>query len=305
MGNTEDVLDDIRGRIDAHAGPLAEARRRLRLVRAKAGAFPGALRTYASGSLPQHTFIHPVADGDGGVVLDRRTYPELGPEGAGESPARITPLMCALLGPALREVYPNARCTTSKRGPKIIFGRPVDGQDPTVDMVVALTRRDGAGLWIPNLRTGTWEASHPERHVELFTSGDRAGRRVRRRVIRLLKAWNRQFYEPGFSSHNLTVWAWEFVRPGMGPAEALGTVLAGAAARVESGTATPDPARVSRNVRLLVTRTVAARRLRTAADAFAEATARDGDRAAVRSALSRIFREYLDVPACPAARRTP
>lgn len=296
MGNTEDVLDEIRDRIDTHAEPLAEARKRLRLVRAKAGAFPGALRTYASGSIPQNTFIHPVDDGDGGVVLDRRTYPELGPEGGGASPSRVTPLMCALLGHSLREAYPKARCTTSKRGPKIAFGRPVDGQDPTVDMVLALTRRSGAGLWIPNLRTNRWEASHPERHVELFTSGSRRHRRVRRRVIRLLKAWNKQFDEPGFSSHNLTVWAWEFVPPGMGVATALSRVLTEACARVESGTATLDPAGVSGSVRLLVTKTVAARRLRTAADALADALGHDADHDAVRSALSRVFPAYFGDP---------
>jgi hypothetical protein len=297
MGNTEDVLNEIRNRTDAHAEPLAEARTRLKLVRAKARAFPGARRTYTSGSIRQNTFIHPVDDGDGGVVLDRRTYPELGPEGGGVSPARITPLMCALLGPALREVYPKVRCTTSKRGPKILFGQPVDGQDPTVDMVIALTRRNGAGLWIPNLQTNRWEASDPERHVELFTSGNQTLRRTRRRVIRLLKAWNKQFNEPGFSSHNLTVWAWEFVRPGMGMATAFSTVLTKAAERVESGTATPDPAGVSTNVRLLVARTIAGRRLRTAADALVAAMEHDDDRETVLSALSRVFYKYIEDPA--------
>ena len=128
--------------------------------------------------------------------------------------------MCALLGHSRREAYPKARCTTSKRGPKIAFGPPVDGQDPTVDMVLALTRRNGAGLWIPNLRTNRWEASHPERHVELFTS-------------------------------------------------------------------------VSGSVKLLVARTVAARRLRTAAGALADALDHDADRDAVRSALSRVFPTYF------------
>lgn len=296
MGNTEEILNNVRRRIDAHAGPLTEARTRLRLARAKAGAFPGARRTYASGSIPQNTFIHPVDDGDGGVVLDRRTYPELGPEGGGASPTQVTRLMCALLGSAVREVYPKARCTTSKRGPKILFGRQVDGQDPTVDMVIALTRREGDGLWIPNLRTNRWEASDPERHIELFTSGAPALRRTRRRVIRLLKAWNKQFNDPGFSSHNLTVWAWEFVRPGVGMSVALGTVLAEAGARVESGAATPDPAGVSKNVRLLIARPIAARRLRTAAEALAEALEHDDDREAALSALSRAFFNYLDGP---------
>lgn len=165
-----------------------------------------------------------------------------------------------------------------------------------MDMVLALTRRNGAGLWIPNLRTNRWEASHPERHVELFTSGSRRHRRVRRRVIRLLKAWNKQFDEPGFSSHNLTVWAWEFVPPGMGMATALSRVLTQACARVESGTATPDPAGVSGSVKLLVARTVAARRLRTAAGALADALDHDADHDAVRSALSRVFPTYFDDP---------
>ncbi|MFD8035436.1 hypothetical protein ACFV3F_43305 [Streptomyces sp. NPDC059717] len=296
MGYTEDILNDIRIQIDAHPEPLAEARRRLDLVRSSASGFKGALRTYASGSLAQHTFIHPVGDGDGGLVLDRRVYSQLGPEGGGQTPRDITAELCASLGPAVRKVYPNARCGTSKRGPKLTFGQPVDKQDPTVDLVVALTRRDGSGLWIPNLDRNRWEASDPEKHVELFTSGSLALRRTRRRIVRLLKAWNKQYSEPGFSSHNLTVWAWEFVEPGMGMATGLQTVLSKAAARVASGTATTDPAKVSPNVRLLVSRDVAARRLRTAADGVTRALANDGDRQAVQSALSTVFYNYLTDP---------
>lgn len=121
-------------------------------------------------------------------------------------------------------------------------------------------------------------------------------RRTRRRIVRLLKAWNKQYSEPGFSSHNLTVWAWEFVTPGMGMATGLQTVLNKAAARVASGSATVGPAGVSPNVRLLVSRDVAARRLRTAADGVARALASDGDRQAVQSALSTVFYSYLTDP---------
>ncbi|MGA6871344.1 hypothetical protein ACO8D0_05520 [Streptomyces pratensis] len=296
MGYTEDILNDIRSQIDAHPGPLAQARTRLDLVCSSAIGFTGALRTYRSGSLPQHTFIHPVGDGDGGVVLDRRVYPRLGPDGGGETPAAITGELCALLGPAVRKVYPKARCGTSKRGPKITFGEPVDGQDPTVDLVVALTRKEGGGLWIPNLETNRWEASDPEGHVALFTSGTQSMRRTRRRVVRLLKAWNKQYSQPGFSSHNLTVWAWEFIEPGTGVAKALATVLSEAAARVEAGTATKDPLGVSPNVKLLVGREAAARRLRGAADGVAEALAVDDDREAVLSALSGVFYRYVQAP---------
>ena len=296
MGYTEEVLHNIRTQIDAHPEPLHEARSRLELVRMIAITFQGALRTYRSGSLAQHTFIHPVSDGDGGLVLDRRVYPELGPEGGGETPAEVTTNLCGLLGPAVRETYPKARCSTSKRGTKITFGQPVDDQDPTVDLVVALTRKEGAGLWIPNLKTNRWESSDPERHVELFTSGGESLRRTRRRTIRLLKAWNKQYNEPGFSSHNLTVWAWEYIEPGMGMPTALSTVLTEAAGRVDAGKATPDPAGVSPNVKLLVSRNVAARRLHTAAEAIAEAIDHDDDRNAVLSALSRMYYNYIDDP---------
>lgn len=237
-----------------------------------------------------------MGDGDGGVVLDRRAYPQLGPEGDGQTPAKVTTELCGLLGPAIREHYPKAWCGTSKRGPKVWFGAPVDDQDPTVDLVVALTRRDGSGLWIPNLKTNIWEASDPERHVELFTSGNQSLRRTRRRVIRLLKGWNKQYSQRGFSSHNLTVWSWEFVGPGMGMATALSTVLAEAAARVEAGRATPDPAGVSLPVKLLVPRSTAARRLRTAANALSDALEHDDDRDAVLVALSRAFFNYIEDP---------
>ncbi|MEV4092155.1 hypothetical protein [Streptosporangium saharense] len=296
MGYTEETLNDVRSQIDAHSEPLAEARKRLALVRAKAIAFRGALRTYASGSLAQHTFIHPIGDGDGGVVLNRSFYPNLGPDGSGEAPQTVADEMCALLSPAVREVYPEARCSTSKRGPKLYFGQPVDGQDPTVDMVIALTRKYGEGLWIPNLHTNKWEASHPELHVELFTSGSESLRRTRRRVIRLLKAWNKQYNQPAFSSHNLSVWAWEFVESGMGMAVALGTVLAKAASRVESGAATIDPAKVSNNVRLLISRETAARRLRKAANGLTDALEHDDDLNAVLSALSGVYWNYLTDP---------
>ena len=79
MGFTDDYLTDIRAQIAADDDALTEARARLKLVRDIAMCFPGALRTYASGSLPQHSINAPVTDGDGGVVLNRVSYPALGP----------------------------------------------------------------------------------------------------------------------------------------------------------------------------------------------------------------------------------
>lgn len=296
MGHTAELLSTVRAKIDADDVPLKEARIRLQMVRDIAGNFTGALRTYASGSLAHHTMNRPVTDGDGGLVLDRRCYPALGPEGGGETPTDVTEQLCALLGPAVRETYPKARCGTSKRGPKLLFGAPVEGQDPTVDLVVALTRRDGEGLWIPNLEKDRWEASHPEGHVALLNAGPASLRQTRRVVIRLLKAWNKQYDNPGMSSFHLSVLAWEFVVGGLGVPAALHTVFDRAATRISRGYATPDPAGVSAPLKLLLDRDVVARRLRKAADAVGEAIENDTDEVAVRAALHRAFWKYIDDP---------
>jgi hypothetical protein len=298
VGFTEDLLDEIRAEIAPSDTVLAEARERLKLTRKIAELFPGALRTYASGSLPQFTVNHPVSDADGGVVLDRRSFPHLGPDGDGEAPSDVVAELCALLGPGLREFYDNAVCRTSKRGPKLYFGAPLEDQDPTVDLVCALTRRDADGLWIPNLETDTWEASDPEKHVELLNSGTVALLRVRRRVVRLAKAWNKQFVKPGFSSHNLSMIALEAVTGGENLADALAGYFAHAAQQVAEGD-TRDPAGVSKDIPLLIPRDDAVARLNRAAEALADALAHDDDETEVRSALARVYWKYVDDPAAP------
>lgn len=298
MGFTEDLLDEIRAEIAPSDIVLAEARERLKLTRKIAERLPGSLRTYASGSLPQFTVNHPVSDADGGVVLDRRSFPHLGPDGGGEAPSDVVAELCALLGPGLREFYKNAVCGTSKRGPKLYFGAPVEEQDPTVDLVCALTRRSADGLWIPNLETDTWEASDPEKHVELLNTGSVALLRVRRRVVRLAKAWNKQFVKPGFSSHNLSLIALEAVTGGENLADALAGYFAHAAQQIAEGD-TRDPAGVSKDVPLLISRDVAVARLERAAAELADALADDDDETAVRSALAKVYWKYVDDPVAP------
>jgi len=295
MGHSDDVISNVRNQIDASDAPLGEVRARLTLVKQIADGFPGALRTYSSGSIAHHTMIAPVTDGDGGMVLDRRSYPELGPEGGGEAPREVTRKLCAVLGPETRERYPHARCGTSKRGPKIYFGEPVEDQDPTVDLVVALTRGKGEGLWIPNLEKNTWEASDPERHAALFNDGPLAVRRTRRQVIRLAKAWNRQFSEPAFCSFHLSALALESVLGGLGLPAALGQFFAGAASSLRRGS-TADPAGVSPPIKLRVSRDVAIARLDKAAEAVTSALERDDDLAAVRASLATVFWDYIEAP---------
>lgn len=299
MGKTTDTLDAVRSQFDADEQALYEARTRLALVRTSAEKFQGALRSYASGSLAAHTMISPVSDGDGGVVLDRRFYPKLGPEGSGGSPADTVAALSDLIGPLIREQYPDARMYSSKRGPKITFGAPVNDQNPTVDLVVALTRKEGDGLWIPNLKKNVWEPSDPEKHISLLNSGTVALRSSRRKVIRLAKAWNNQFVNPGVSSFNLSVWGYEFVESGMGVAAGLHALFDGAARRLANHQPTPDPAGVSANLRLLIPADDAQRRLRKAADAVAEALDGPADQDSVTAALSRVFWNYLDSPDAP------
>jgi hypothetical protein len=176
----------------------------------------------------------------------------------------------------------------------------VEGQDPTVDLVCALTRRGADGLWIPNLKTDTWEASHPEKHVELLNTGSVALLRVRRRVVRLAKVWNKQFVQPGFSSHNLSMIALEAVTGGENLAVALAGYFAHAAQQVAEGD-TRDPAGVSKDVPLLISRDAAVARLDRAAVALADALVHDDDdETTVRSALAKVYWKYVDDPGTPA-----
>jgi len=296
MSYTNDYLTAVGNDIAADDDALTEARARLLLVRGIAQNFNGAQRTYASGSLAQQTINDPVTDGDGGLVLNRTYYPQLGPDGGEETPNAVAAELCALLGPEIRITYPKARCGTSKRGPKITFGAPVNGQDPSVDLVVALTRRKGSGLWIPNLEMERWEASDPERHVELINDGTVSLRSTRRRIIRLAKAWNKQWTQPGLSSFHLSALALEHVSPGMSLATGLHAVFDGGARFLATGCNTPDPADVSKPLSLMkgVTRDVVVQRLSAAASAMADALAHDDDEAAVQSALHKVFRNYVE-----------
>jgi hypothetical protein len=298
VSHTNDQLELVRAQIAPLDIVLNAARTRLGDTRGLASTFPGALRTYASGSLAHRTVNHPVSDGDGGLVLDRREYPNLGPDGGGEQPGDVVADLCTLLGPTLREIYPSAKCGTSKRGPKVWFGAPIEDQDPTVDLVVALTRKSGGGLWIPNLERNSWEASDPETHTALITGGTASLAQTRRRVIRLAKAWNKQFTAPALSSFHLSVLALHSVTAGLGLAHGLHATFDDAARSLAAGD-TPDPAGVSVPIKLLADRSIAVGRLRKAADNLAEALAADDDQAAVTTALSRVFWKYIDAPDTP------
>src|SRR2546427_13254527 len=127
VGLVLDILNDIRAKIAADDDVLAEARVRRNLVAESAMALAGSLRRFSSGSVAHGTVNDPVTDADGGIVLDRRRYPELGPDGGGKGPADVVEELCELVGEKARDKYPDARVTTSKRGLEVSFSSPLNG----------------------------------------------------------------------------------------------------------------------------------------------------------------------------------
>jgi hypothetical protein len=284
------ALDDIRHQIAAADASLSEARTRRDLVLKYAATFKGTLRTFNSGSLAHLTVNSPVSDADCGDVLDRRTYPELGPDGGGEGPTELLEALRDHIGPLIRVEYPNAKLTITKRAILIRFHAPLlSGEDPTVDLIVALNR-DEPGIYIPNTDTDSWDASHPEKHTDLLTGGNDALKRVRRRAIRLGKAWNKQWDKPGVSSFNLEALALAAVKDGMDEAHALLAVFTHAASELARHN-TPDPAEVSKPIKLLHDRDIVVRRFCDARDQLKRAIDAE-DEASARVDLCTLFRNY-------------
>ena len=91
MGTTASILEEIL-RDTAPGDEILDAvRERQSEVLGTAGRYPGALRTYTSGSVAHRT-ANDDTDADGGTVLDRRSYPNLGPDGGNESPGEYLAL---------------------------------------------------------------------------------------------------------------------------------------------------------------------------------------------------------------------
>jgi hypothetical protein len=244
------VLADVRRGIAVDDGVLSETKARRNLVKRHAQSYPGALKTFDSGSVAHGTVNKPVSDADCGVVLDRRSYPELGPDGDGVGPDDIAAHVAAHVIVGVREEYPDATCRVCKRAILVEFHAPLEsGEDPSVDLIVALTRVDGPGRWIPNTEDHDWDASDPEEHTRLLNGPDAATRVHRARVIRLAKAAVKQDATPVVTSFNLEALALEHVDADDSIAVSLRDLLLGAAGSLSQGL-TPDPAGVSDPIKL-------------------------------------------------------
>ena len=298
MTTAFDIIEDIRRQVAASDDALREARRRRDVVLTAADSFPGVLRTFRSGSLATGYVNHPVDDADCGMVLDRRPYSSLGPDGDGELPNSTVEDIQDHIRPIVRETYPDVSVRKMKRGLFVVINEPLDEeQDPTVDLVVALNRREDDALWIPNLDQDQWDPSHPERHVELFTDGKAGLRQTRAHVARLGKVQVKQFATPTLSSFNVAALAWEVIESPGSLDEALHTLFVHAASEI-AARRTDDPAGVSGPIKLppSLQRTTIVHRLQRAADGLERAIEAGDDDYKVRSALAEVFPNYVDDP---------
>jgi hypothetical protein len=297
VGKTKEILEDVRRQLAPTNDILEEARARRGRVLEAAKAHGGVRDTYNSGSIA-HGTANLDLDADCGVVLDRRRYPNLRPDGDGEGSKEIVSEFRELVAAKLQEEDERVEVrVTKRRAIRSKFNNKVDGFDPSVDLVVALERRDKSGVWIPNLPEDGWDPAHPAEHTRLFGSGSKKLVRVRARAIRLGKGWNQQYERPGLSSFNIEALAWECVEESMNEGEALHEIFAYGSKELV-GHDTDDPARVSGPIRLLIDRDEVVKRLEKAAGLMQRALDADGvDDDEAQEALSELFWKYVDPPA--------
>jgi hypothetical protein len=298
-----EILTDVRQQIAVDDDVLSETKTRRNLVKRAARKFAGASKTFDSGSVAHGTTNKPISDADCGVVLDRRTYPELGPDGDDVEPNGIVDEVAQFVIEEVREEYPDAEQEVGKRSIVIEFNEPmedsdsdVEDQDPSVDLIVALTRAEGSdGRWIPNTEARCWDASDPEKHTELLYGPTKTERVHRARVIRLGKAAVKQDDKPVVSSFNLEALALEHVSSEDSIAESLADLFQRGADDLEQGD-TPDPAGVSDPIKLPegIARSEAVNRLREFGDAIEAAIEHADDEGRVREELAKVFPDYVE-----------
>lgn len=295
MPKTAELLSHVLRHLHPGDGVISAARARRDGVLAEAERFEGCLRIYSSGSIAHRTANFDT-DADCGIVLDRRIYPELGPDGEDVGPRQIVEEVRQLLREELAPKHPNIKFRVTKRAIKVAYHEPIAverGGDPNVDLIVALTRRDEPGLWIPNVEQDRWDPSHPEHHTKLLTADPKSLRQKRAHVIRLAKGWNVSFSEPAVCSFNVEALALQSVREGTGLAEALAIFFEEAAADLKQRP-TPDPAGVSPPIKTSIDRQKAADRFGWAGAQLREALKGDDDDCAVRAALSKLFADFIE-----------
>jgi hypothetical protein len=295
----QQIIEEVRARIAPEDWVLDETRNRRGKLSKAAERFHGALRSFASGSLAHRTVNNPISDGDAGLVLNRVVWFHLGPDGGGEGPDAVMRELGRFVCDELRDEYPNITFELTKRAILFEFHEPMDDEDPSVDLVVCLTRRDEPGFWIPNRDRDRWDASDPETHTKLMTDPPTDLRQHRAQVIRLAKAAIRGDDDQAvLCSWNISALALGHIKQVGKHVETLAAFFEDMADSIEAGP-TPDPADVSAPIKLPegITREKAVARLRFFAARVREAIQHRHDHARALAALADVFPAQLtDAP---------
>ena len=271
-----EIFEEARARIAVDDDVLKEARTRRDRIRDIVENEFATLRTFPSGSLAHGTQNDPLNDADAGVVLDRRVYEGLGPDG--EGPGTIVEKVRSVLREVLREDNPNVRFYTGgRRAIRINIMEPLqlDAGSFTADLIVAV-RRDEGGIWIPDLDDDEWDPSDPEHHVELVVARNKATGSHFARILRLAKHANAHHGRTIFS-FNVMALGLESITEKVSLPEGLALLLRHAADSLDKGL-TKDPAGISGSIKLNVPRRKdAAKRFKVMAQLAEEALMLDGD----------------------------
>lgn len=294
MSHSLVAINEVRESVAPDDVTLKTARERRDDALEHAKGFRGVARAYNSGSIA-HGTANDDTDADCGIVLDRRTWNELGPDGDDVGPCAVVEEVRCHVRAGMQETYERVKTQLTKRAIQLKVHEPLPNEtDPSVDLIVGLQRKAG-GLWIPNLNSDTWDASDPICHTHLLTAPPKALRVVRAHVVRVVKGWNVQYSDPGFCSFNIEALALPCVTEDMDLAAGVFEFFNYAAVEIARGN-TPDPAEVSKPIKLKVDRAVMVTRLQAAAAGLQDALDHDDDEDAVRTALADVFWQYLDPP---------
>lgn len=272
---------------------IDEARARRDLVKTAAMTYEGALSFIKSGSLAHHTLICTVSDADGSLVLDRRTYGDYGPDSEEKTgPEDLVLGIAENIRDTVRQVYPDVYISTNhKRAIYFRFRAPLkDGQDPTVDLVIGLNRKDQPGIWIPNLDDNDWDASDPAKHTDMVRALRQSTGHTSSKVIRAAKLFSKQWSNELLTSFHWTALTLESYHTRKPIINGLIDVLNHTAESLENGD-TDDPAGVSgpiyppsyRNRSVVISRT------RNAAAQLEKAREVEGDDEAALDEIVDLF----------------
>ena len=310
MRYIDQLLDDVRAQIEPDLAVVEEAVHRRGVVLEAGASYAGAVDVFGSGSIMHGTAICPIhrrdkgLDADGTVVLDQDAWPGLGPETSyNEPPDRVFELYRQYVGEKVRAAgYPRATATGTKRAILVRFLAPLPGgEDPTVDLVLGLTRSEG-GIWIPNTDQHRWDPSDPKTHTRLLNDVAKELRVARARAIRLAKAENKRTNPPALCSFNIEALAWMYLQTVMLLPESLLALWENGAADLRDRL-TPDPAGVSKPIKV-ADRDAAVKRWEDAAWRLGQALRPGQTDRAVRDLLHPLWPEYVsDDPSQTAARR--